>query len=356
MKIYWGMQGFNKGQVMGMSIHNLRMKRALSEAGAEIILDAKQPFDIAVHIDNGGGEFRPVHGKPNIYFGTVESAPYPTYVPENIAEAAAFVVPSSFCVPVVRTAYKGPIHVCPEGSDPELFPYVERTMPKPDEPFRFLHVATASSGPRKGQGLALAAFATLYAEGRLPKNAQLYIKTTGELGGSKTDYFTPIVDRGSPSMQPASGPRLPGIIVDRYEMSTAELAKLYAKSHAFLAPSTGEAWGLSLSDALASGLPSAWTHWSGVTDFATGEEFGYPIREFNLVRTWLKMDPTQGRGKPSTYQADISIPALMSSMEDIYYNYPEALRRGRAASEHMHSQYTWAHAAARFLEICKTLV
>jgi len=35
------------------------------------------------------------------------------------------------------------------------------------------------------------------------------------------------------------------------------------------------------------------------------------------------------------------------------YTFAEALERGRAAPERMHSQYTWAQAAEKFLAICE---
>jgi hypothetical protein len=40
-------------------------------------------------------------------------------------------------------------------------------------------------------------------------------------------------------------------------------------------------------------------------------------------------------------------------MEEVYHNYPEALRRGKRASERMHIQYTWAQAAEKFIAICE---
>jgi hypothetical protein len=43
-------------------------------------------------------------------------------------------------------------------------------------------------------------------------------------------------------------------------------------------------------------------------------------------------------------------------MEQIYHSYDHALGRGRRASERMHSQYTWAQAAEKFIKICEKYI
>jgi len=42
---------------------------------------------------------------------------------------------------------------------------------------------------------------------------------------------------------------------------------------------------------------------------------------------------------------------IIGAMQEIYDDYPRALELGKAASERMHSRYTWRHAAQRLIKI-----
>ena len=54
-----------------------------------------------------------------------------------------------------------------------------------------------------------------------------------------------------------------------------ELPSLYAAADAFVLPSRGEGWGRPVMEAMAMGLPTIATNWSGTTAFL-GEATGYP--------------------------------------------------------------------------------
>jgi len=40
-------------------------------------------------------------------------------------------------------------------------------------------------------------------------------------------------------------------------------------------------------------------------------------------------------------------------MQEVYHDYPRALRLGKRASDRMLNNYTWRQAAEKFIEICR---
>lgn len=70
---------------------------------------------------------------------------------------------------------------------------------------------------------------------------------------------------------------LPGIISIEEELPSEELAALHALCHCCVSPHHAEAWGLSLSEAMAAGTPVIATGWSGNMHFMT-QANSYPVR------------------------------------------------------------------------------
>ena len=324
MRIFWPNVPLFRSTSYGYAVHIDGMARALRAAGVELTEDPSAPSDIAVTI-TPPNLFAPVLGKRNILFTMAETDSVPQRFAETLRGADVLVVPCRHNVEVFRAVYAGRIEICPEGIDAELFPFHQRKAPAAGEPFRFLWCG--SPDPRKGAGLLMYAWQQWAQRGRKPPDVQLYLKTTGVPVG--------IEDRGG------------GVIVDGRNLPGPELAQLYRDAHAFILPSTGEGWGRGLSDALASGLPSIWTHYSGPCDYAD-ESTGFPL---------TRLDPLPMRmyGDHETAGRLASVEDLIERLVEIIGDYDAALARGRLASARMHSRFTWAHAAARFLEILDTI-
>lgn len=349
MKILWATDRWKTGGAYGYSIHALKMKDALLEAGVSIVTDPKDDFDIAVHIvpcledmnvlkpeDREFAEFKPIPRKPNLLITQVEMTD-PQFWPEKVdKEADLLVTASHHSKWGLAKHYRGNIEVCPEGIDPKLFPFFQRTPPPPGEKFRFLWVNNTSDP--KGIKILLEAWRMWGESGRRhgvrPGNVELYIKASGVLGGDVHEV-----------------PGLSGVFLDTRNLPVDDLVGLYASAHAFVQCSQGEAWGLTLSEAMATGLPSIWTHWGGVTDYADGE-IGFPVTDFRMAPfcTPSKEDVICGWGARAREEA------VIARMEEIYHDYPAALERGRLASMRMHSKFTWAQAAERFIEICRNVL
>jgi glycosyltransferase involved in cell wall biosynthesis len=351
VKLLWAVNGFGTGGGYGYSIHIKKLREAVAAAGATVVLDPREDFDLAVHIIRPD-RFCPIPGKKNLLFTQVEMTE-PIVWGDTVKEATALLTSCQHNVEVLSRYYSGPIHLAQEGVDPELFPFYQRKAPAPGELFRFLFNGCDITG-RKGAGFVLHAWNAWHRSGRMPKNCQLYLKTTAVPGAPLQCYMA--ADGNFAGPFPLSSPDLlprlplPGIVTDTRDIPVRELTALYNNASAFILPSCGEGWGLTLTEAMATGAPCIWTHYSAPVDYGD-DGTGYPIRDFKMIPYWRFGEPA-GVGEPAYWGAAAEESAIIARMEEVVGNYSEALRRGRAASERMHSQYTWRQAAERFIEIC----
>jgi glycosyltransferase involved in cell wall biosynthesis len=207
--------------------------------------------------------------------------------------------------------------VVPHGVDP-LFSYKQRRFPK-NRPFRFLWVGAPN--PRKGYEEVAVVWQEVFS--KFP-GLELYVKTTLVEGVQ----------------------RKANVILDGRNLSDRDMMKLYHSADAFLFPTRGEGFGLTLAEAMRTGLPCVATEYSGVTDFFDSS-VGYPV-----PYTPGKGEVTYvGEGmeglKEETTIAYPDVEKIATAMMEILNDYPAAVRRGFQAHRRMCS-YTWA-ASARAL-------
>ena len=164
---------------------------------------------------------------------------------------------------------------------------------------------------------------------RLPP-VELYVKT------SVTGRRAEIPVRGAP------------VIFDSRRLSRAELGRLYRSAHAFLFPSFGEGFGLTMAEAMASGLPVLFTPWSAMRDLAD-ESCGYPLR-YELVRHDLAGDGTT----PVTF-ARASAEDLLRRMIEVMTDYERALRKGRLARSRIRREFTWERTGRTLAKIVRAV-
>lgn len=352
LKLLWAHDGFWRSSAFGMSIHRKKMKDALLTASVEIMLDPADTYDLAVHFIRPDC-FKPIPGKKNLLFTACEMEE--PAVPLSAAPDV-LVVPCEHNRRVFGKHFAGPIEVCPEGIDPALFPFYQRQAPDPDEVFRFLYFGNDFPGTRKGAGFALSAWRAWFKSGRMPQNCQLYFKTT-HIPGPELQFS--VVFEGEHDFSesfPVTAPEqlgevMPGMVFDMRDLPVEEIAALQNSAHAFVLPSCGEGWGLTLTEAMATGAPCIWTHYSAPVDYAD-ESTGFPITDFKMIPFWKLGEPA-GVGEPVNYGAAAEESAIIARMQEIVQDYPAALARGKAASERMHTSYKWSDAAARFIQICE---
>ena len=250
--------------------------------------------------------------------------------------------PCRFSKRVFDKAYpKVPVYVCPEGINPDVFKFHERSKPAKTERFRFLFLGAAVN--RKGLSITGTCFNQWRDSGTMPDNAELYIKTSGLDNTRIREVHTIEYDKTG-----NGGKISPRVIIDSRNLPESEIVNLYNTAHAFILPSHGEGWGLTLTEAMATGLPSIWTHWSAMQDYADSS-IGYPLKRFKAAEVHFDNGFTSGGVEPSKRE-------IVEKFHQVYHGYETALDKGRRASERMHGQYTWDHAAERFIEICRGAV
>jgi len=312
MKVHWATDYHGDGNSFGYSIHNDEARRALVRTGVE--LDSRAP--VAVHVAPAH-RFGPVEGKLNVLYTAWESTDLTPSLRAGLERADAVAVTARFLVGPFRRAVPGkPVEYCPLGVSAEDFPFHERSWPRA-RPFRFLWLGAPNE--RKGWGLVREAwrgFARLRCLGSRVPPAELYVKT------SVTGRLEEVPVRGA------------RIVFDSRRLSRPELARLYRSAHCFLFPSFGEGFGLTMAEALATGLPAIFTPWSATADLAD-ERSGYPV-SYRLVRHDLAGEGTAPVTFARAYSADI-----LRRMLEVMADHPRALRKGRLAARRVRERFTW---------------
>jgi glycosyltransferase involved in cell wall biosynthesis len=225
------------------------------------------------------------------------------------ARAGAVVVPSRHNQLIFSTAGVKAFR-CPLGVDGELFRYSARKAPAHGRRFRFLWVGAPN--PRKGWPILDRAWKLGFAN---DDRVELYVKTTSREQRLERDR---------------------NVIADSRTIDDVELADLYASAHCFVFPSYGEGFGLTLAEAMSTGLPAVFTNCGGVTEFASRKN-GYPVKTATVRVEYF--------GPNRAWAADIE--NLTTRMRAVLNNYPRALMKGRRAADFIATNLTWRHSAER---------
>jgi hypothetical protein len=206
----------------------------------------------------------------------------------------------------------------PLGLDPAQFPLVQRR--RPGRPFRWLWVGAHNL--RKGW----VEVGEAWKRGFLHRHdCELYLKTT---------------DRQNQQTW-----RTGNITSDTRVLSGAELVDLYASADGFVFPSMGEGFGLTLLEAMASGLPCVTTLYGGATEYADpsvclGVRYDSCIMSVHAEGCDPIVEPA--------VRADV--PDLIEKMRWIMEHPDRARRMGQRARDRALT-YSWDAAAQRLVEV-----
>lgn len=209
-----------------------------------------------------------------------------------------------------------PVEVLPHGVDPEQFPLLER--PK-RETFTFGTFGDLTI--RKGVDVLLRAFIR---EFQPHEPARLLIKRSWD------HRELPCSVEADPRIELRSG-----------FLEHTELLDFLRELDAFILPSRGEGFGLCGLEAMATGLPTVATNWSGPADYLDQED-SFPL-DYDLVDaggSWAL--GTQFFGQ----WAEPSVEHLQVLMRWMYEHPAESSESGCKASARVHSQWTWSRASA----------
>lgn len=317
------------GHILGFATHNDRLRAALVATGVELSDDAP----VAVHVCPPH-LYRPKPGKLNVVSTAWEAIEMPEAF-KVLRYCDAICPTSSFLVEPFRKIAPGkPVRVVPLGVDGERFAYVNRHWrwqkafrKRERKPLRFLWVGA----PNARKGIQHVAEAWMPFSGR--PDVELYIKTT--------------LPPDSPNQVGISRPGGGNVIWDTRKVPLDELVRLYHDADCFVFPSAAEGFGLTLVEAMATGLPSLYTPWSGMLDLAPPERrLGFPLEFTTIERDW--------RDEYASVRVTVANPSvddIALQMDAVTKNYPEACERGRRAAEWVRQQFTWERAGQKLRSI-----
>jgi glycosyltransferase involved in cell wall biosynthesis len=343
LQIAWTKIMEGAGNAFGYSNHQKQLRLALERQGVEFDHSA----DIQVTIVPACS-FDPIPNKINVLYTMYESVDIPQDWIEKLDLADLIVVPCEHNRRIFQRYTKKPVVVCLEGTKPDVFTYRERHFPAMP-PFKYLWFG--ASNPRKGYEhmiIAWQIFNNTYPE--IAQNCELYMKTT------QLDVRERIIGYkdGEPIMAVMPSERIfqaENAIVDTRRLPEDELVKIYHDAHCFVFPTMGEGFGLTLAEAMSTGLPCIYTPWSGPVDFISGRE-GYKLKfRFKEVKSKFPDKPEH-----ITMAASPDVNDIVRQMVRVYHDYDIALDRGKKAAERIRKEITWDISAKRFIDILNSFI
>jgi glycosyltransferase involved in cell wall biosynthesis len=194
--------------------------------------------------------------------------------------------------------------------------------------FRFLHVS--SCFPRKGIDVLLAAFGKAFTNS---DDVSLIIKTFANPHNTVHSLLAEHRSRN---------PNYPDVAVIEGDLSESDLKSIYQQSHALVAPSRAEGFGLPLAEAMLTGLPVITTNWSGQLDFCTDETAWLVDYSFEPAQTHF--------GLPESVWASPHVDALAATLLAVRGCSPaERDAKAIAARRLLLAHFTWKDVAARLV-------
>ncbi len=344
---------------LGYNTHNKNMKKH-----GEPFFDYTPDAEIALSIIPAN-KFTPIPGKFNVLFTMWELLDVPPSYIEGMNRADALIVPCSFCKDLFSKHFpKKKIWVCNEGVDEEKFKLKKREFPKlsKGEKFRFLWVGAPN--PRKGHTIIQE---TVKVFANTP-SVEVYMKTTmpkldwwGTLKASwKRRHEIMRNEKGELQSLKRMIQRIPkpyhndkvirlgkfqNIILDTRKLPLNELIELYESAHCFILPHLGEGWGLTLSEAMATGAPCISVAKTGCADFFD-DTVGY-----DLKTDVIGQDISRDYDLDSARAYVPRVMDLLDKMQSVMIDYKKAAAKGVLASHRIRERFTWKIAGKRLRQV-----
>ncbi len=336
------------GNAAGYGRASRALRQALVDEGARPDPEA----ELVVHFQYPG-EVHPWWGKRNVLFTMFENETPPPYFAESFAKMDALITPTEWNAEVFRRVTDRPVYVSPLGVDVAAWPGIRREWPI-DRPFRWYW--TGAHNPRKGHAQVMEAWVQGGFLGR--PELELYCKTTDR--DSIPYFFTSLGRTVEVANQVI---RVGNVIVDNRVVPHGEMVKLAVLADAFVFPSMGEGWGLTLLEAMATGLPCVVPLHTGLTAFAD-EDVVVPVA-FEAVRMrQVECDQFSDLGPESDLyreRKDNVVTVYKTNVDDlgrkmrwVTDNWHRASRIGARAHERA-QRFTWSAAARRLLAVLREI-
>ncbi|RMF92075.1 MAG: glycosyltransferase [Candidatus Schekmanbacteria bacterium] len=240
-----------------------------------------------------------------------------------------------------------PIHIVPEGIDTNRFNPKIKPREREDEikdkcVFLSVNSWTGAENDRKGTDILIKAFLNEFTE---EDDVALYLKIS--------TFFMPQYDAEKliKNIGKEMGlTKIPTIIADQTYLEPSKLPQLYRMADCFVSPTMGESWGLTIHEAMASGLPVILTknNEAGYMDFVGDFPFWIETKEkIQADRRFF----VEGNLMPKP-----DIDSLRKRMREVYELWKKDRNklkdRGIKGSNHV-SKYTGEYSAQKLVEVLK---
>lgn len=259
-------------------------------------------------------------GGPWVGLTMFESTRVPPTWRDPLNQYAAVIVPSRFCIDILRDAgVTVPIRVVPLGVRESYHPQPLRCQGETLTVLAFL-----DRGRRKGGMLALQAFQRAFGD---DPRYQLILKSRAVRVGFEITN--------------------PNITVIQRDMTDGELCDLYGRCDVLLNPNLGEGFGLIPREFAATGGIALATGWGGTADYI--DFWGVPL-PYQLVQSdWRGVPNMEGLDLGQWALPDMD--AMVSILRDVVQNRQTYALRAWANALAVGAMYRWADFAARVYEI-----
>lgn len=240
------------------------------------------------------------------------------------------------------------IRTIPYGIDPKLF--TTQVSPRRDlfSPHKFNFISVFEWTRRKGWEILLKAFLDEFAPSEnVALNLVVY-------RGTGTNGQTNPAEQAHQFIRAQLGyslDQIPTINFIEAAFSHQQIPALYAAADAFVLPSHGEGWGMPYMEAMAMGLPTIGTCWSGNLEFMN-EANSYLIEIDGLA----PVDQAQVADNPyyaGHLWAEPNLRHLRQLMRRVVTNQDEAKEVGLCARDEMLSKWTIDEAAKDVIKVLK---
>ena len=271
--------------------------------------------------------FKRVNGRLKIGWSMLEVTGLPQAWVDGCNAMDEVWVPASFNVDTFSASgVTTPIKVMPLGVDPDyLHPNVRGF--RPATPFTFLSVF--EWGERKAPEVLLRAFAEEFKE-----SEEVVLLLSVFNRDPTVDVEQEIAKLRLPNSPPI-------VVMINPEFADYQMGSLYRSADCFVLPTRGEGFGMPVLEAMACGLPTIATNWSGPADFLHAE-IGYPLQVKSMVKAEARCPYYEG-----FEWAEPDFDHLRFLMREVFDGPDQARQKGLAAAAEVAAKRTWQHAAAR---------
>lgn len=201
--------------------------------------------------------------------------------------------------------------------------------------FRFLHVS--SCFPRKGVDVLLTSYAKAFTKN---DDVTLILKTFPNPHNNINNEVQEIRN-----LYPNCAP----IIIINEDLPQGKILDLYQKSHALVAPSRGEGFGLPMAEAMQLGLPVITTGFGGQTDFCHPDNCWLIDFKFSQTESHL--------GLADSVWAEPKVDSLVQILRNFIIADEEQIRiKTKIAKELLASNFKWSDSAKKLISFQERLI